>query len=112
MASIQIKKATVKKPISKVKKTTDDEIVICRCERVIKKEIKDYIKKTGTRDVNAIKAALRVGMGPCGGKTCTELIMRVYRELGIDLKEVNPPSERPFTQEVPLKSFLKKGEDK
>jgi len=72
-----------------------------------KKEIKEYIQKTGVRDINAIKAALRIGMGPCGGKTCTELVMRVFRELGIDLKEVTPPIERPFTQEISLKAFLR-----
>ncbi len=111
VAGIQIKKPTVKKPISKVKKTEDDEIIVCRCERVTKKEIKDYILKTGTRDINAIKAALRVGMGPCGGKTCTELVMRIFRELGIDLKEVKPPIERPFNQEVLLKAFLDEEEE-
>jgi Fe-S-cluster-containing hydrogenase component 2/thioredoxin reductase/bacterioferritin-associated ferredoxin len=106
VAGIQIKNPTVKKSISKIKKIDDDEIIVCRCERVSKKEIKDYILKTGTRDVNAIKAALRVGMGPCGGKTCTELVMRIFRELRIDLKDVKPPVERPFTQEVSLKAFL------
>ena len=75
-----------------------------------KKEIKDYIKKTGTRDVNAVKAALRVGMGPCGGKTCTDHIIRIFKELGINPKEIEPHVIRPFTQEVPLKAFL--NEDK
>jgi len=112
VAGIQIKKPSRKKPISKVKQVDDDEIIICRCERVTKKQIKDYIKKTGTRDINAIKAGLRVGMGPCGGKTCTELVMRIFRELGIDPKDVKPPSERPFDQEVSLKSFFDEEEDK
>ena len=94
-----------------ITKSQDDEIIICRCERVTKKEIKDYIKKTGTRDVNAVKAALRVGMGPCGGKTCTDHIIRIFRELGIDPKEIEPHVIRPFTQEVPLKSFLKENND-
>jgi Fe-S-cluster-containing hydrogenase component 2 len=111
VAGIQIKKPIVKKTISSLKKNDNDDIIICRCERVTKREIKDYIKKTGTRDVNAIKAALRVGMGPCGGKTCTELIMRIFKEMGIDPKEVKPPTERPFSQEVPLKSFLDEEED-
>jgi len=53
-----------------------------------------------------------VGMGPCGGKTCTELITKIFRELGIDLKKVTPPIERPFTQEVPLKAFLGKEKEK
>ena len=107
VAGIRIKNLNVKKKAKNVKKTDDDEIIICRCERVTKKEIVDYIKKTGTRDVNAVKAALRVGMGPCGGKTCTELIMRIFRELGIEIKDIEPHSIRPFTQEVPMKAFLK-----
>jgi NAD(P)H-nitrite reductase large subunit len=112
VASIQIQPAPhIHKP-HKIKQTDDDEIVICRCERVTKKEIKDYIKKTGTRDVNAVKAALRVGMGPCGGKTCTDHITRIYRELGINPKEIEPHVIRPFTQEVPMKSFLQEKKKK
>lgn len=107
VAGIQIKEPIKKKPISKVKKSNDDEIIICRCERVTKKEIKDYIKETGTRDINAVKAALRVGMGSCGGKTCTDQVIRIFRELGIDPKGVTPPSNRPFTQEVPMKAFFR-----
>jgi len=108
IAGIQINKPEKKKNEFKIiKASSDDEIIICRCERVTKKEIVDYIKKTGTRDLNAVKAALRVGMGPCGGKTCTELVLRIFRELGINIQDVEPPVDRPFTQEVPLQSFLK-----
>ena len=107
VAGIRIREPLGKKTATAVKAVDDGEVIICRCERVTKKEIVDYIKKTGTRDVNAVKAGLRVGMGPCGGKTCTELIMRIFRELGIDLEEVEKPVERPFTQEIPLKAFLK-----
>jgi len=68
--------------------------------------IEEFIQGTGTRDLNAVKAALRSGMGPCGGKTCAELTIRIFRELGVDLKTVTPPVHRPFTQEVPMKAFL------
>jgi NADPH-dependent 2,4-dienoyl-CoA reductase/sulfur reductase-like enzyme/NAD-dependent dihydropyrimidine dehydrogenase PreA subunit len=111
VAGIQIKEPITQKKISKVEEITDDEIIICRCERVTKKDLQDYIKKTGIRDVNAIKAALRVGMGSCGGKTCKDSIMRIFRELGIDIKDVTPFVERPFDQEVPLISFLKEKRD-
>jgi NADPH-dependent 2,4-dienoyl-CoA reductase/sulfur reductase-like enzyme/Pyruvate/2-oxoacid:ferredoxin oxidoreductase delta subunit len=84
----------------------DRETVLCRCERVTKEAVEDYIRATGTRDVNAVKAALRSGMGPCGGKTCGELILRVFRELGIEATAVTPPVHRPFTQEVPITAFL------
>ena len=110
VAGIRIKEPVKLKPIKKEEKTKDDDIIICRCERVTKKEIVDYIKKTGTRDINAVKAALRVGMGPCGGKTCTELIIRIFRELGINPKDVEPHVIRPFTQEVSMKAFLNEEE--
>jgi len=112
IAGIRMREPPAKEKASGVKATDDNEIIICRCERITKKEIVDYIKNTGTKDVNAVKAALRVGMGPCGGKTCTELIMRIFRGLGVDLKDVEPPVDRPFTQEVPLKAFLKKEDGK
>ena len=60
----------------------EEDFIICRCERVTKNEIVEYIKKTGTKDFNAIKAGLRVGMGACGGKTCIDLIMRILENLG------------------------------
>jgi NADPH-dependent 2,4-dienoyl-CoA reductase/sulfur reductase-like enzyme/ferredoxin len=88
----------------------DEELVLCRCERVTREMIVDYIDRTGTRDLNAVKAGLRCGMGPCGGKTCGELILRVFREMGIDPKAVAPPVSRPFVQEVPMRAFLGEGE--
>lgn len=106
VAGIQIKKPSIPGNVSRALKSSDDEIIICRCERVTKKEIIDYIKKTGTRDVNAVKAALRVGMGPCGGKTCTTLIYSIFKELGIKIDMVTPPVERPFNQEISMDAFL------
>jgi bacterioferritin-associated ferredoxin len=83
----------------------DDDIIICRCERVTKKEIKERIR-AGARDFNAIKAATRICMGECGGKTCTQLIWQIFREEGIDLKEVEAHIERAFVSEVHLSAFL------
>ncbi len=94
--------------------TTEDEdnTIICRCERVTKGEIVRYIKKHDCTDFNALKAGLRVGMGSCGGKTCTELVIRIFnRVLGRDA-EVEPHVERPFTQEVPLLAFIKGGDER
>jgi sarcosine oxidase, subunit alpha len=86
--------------------SNDDEVVVCRCERVTKAEIAAYIVQTGIRDLNALKAALRCGMGPCGGRTCGELALRIFRELGVDMGAVAQPTRRPFTQEVPVQAFL------
>jgi NADPH-dependent 2,4-dienoyl-CoA reductase/sulfur reductase-like enzyme/ferredoxin len=111
VAGIRIRDPTPRAPISDVRPAGDEELVLCRCERVTREMILDYIERTGTRDLNAVKAGLRCGMGPCGGKTCGELILRVFRELGIDPRSVAPPVLRPFTQEVPMRAFLEGGED-
>ena len=111
IVNIRIKRKIIEKIPKKDDIKDDEKIIICRCERVTKKEIVDYIKKTGTKDFNAVKAALRVGMGACGGKTCNELIMSIFREIGVDIKQVEPNVERPFTQEVPIKAFLNQGDD-
>jgi bacterioferritin-associated ferredoxin len=82
----------------------EEHTIICRCERVTKKEIVDLIR-AGCRDMNQIKAALRTGMGACGGKNCTELILRLFREEGVALEDVTLPVHRPPDTEVPLGIF-------
>ena len=81
----------------------DDEIV-CRCERVTAGEIRALIRK-GYRDMNEIKAVTRAQMGACGSKTCTNLILRLFREEGVPLSEVTRNVPRPLFVEVPLGVF-------
>ena len=81
-----------------------DDTIVCRCERVTAGEIRREIRD-GVRDMNVLKATIRTGMGACGGKTCTELILRLYREEGVDLADVALPTDRPFVSEVPLSAF-------
>ncbi|MFA4947366.1 MAG: FAD-dependent oxidoreductase [Candidatus Krumholzibacteriia bacterium] len=81
-----------------------DDTIICRCERITVGEVRGEIR-AGVRDMNILKATIRTGMGACGGKTCTELILRLYREMGVDLSEVTLPTNRPFTAEIPLGVF-------
>ena len=55
--------------------------------------------------MNEIKAVLRAGMGSCGGKTCTALIRRLFRDEGIPDSEVTDRTVRPLFVEVPLGVF-------
>ena len=82
----------------------DDDEIVCRCERVTAGEIRDLIRK-GYRDLNEIKAVTRAGMGACGGKTCTNLILRLFREEGVPLNDVTRNVPRPLFVEVPLGVF-------
>jgi sarcosine oxidase, subunit alpha len=81
----------------------DDEIV-CRCERVTAKELRALIRG-GIRDMNHLKAVTRCGMGACGGKTCPNLIKRIFREEGIPADQVTDLTRRPLFMEVPLGAF-------
>ncbi|MCK4872644.1 MAG: FAD-dependent oxidoreductase [Phycisphaerales bacterium] len=81
-----------------------DDPIICRCMRVRKSEIIAEIR-AGVRDMNQLKASIRTSMGSCGGKTCTDLILRLFREEGVDLADVTLPTTRPLDTEVPLGIF-------
>ncbi len=82
----------------------DDDEIVCRCERVTAGELRALIRR-GYRDLNEIKAVTRAGMGACGAKTCTNLILRLFREEGVPLDEVTPNVPRPLFVEAPLGVF-------
>lgn len=76
-----------------------DDAIVCRCERVTAGRIRAEIRR-GVRDVNQLKAALRLGMGACGGRTCLDHVLRIFREEGVSLGEVTPATLRPLFVEV------------
>jgi sarcosine oxidase subunit alpha len=83
---------------------TMDDVMVCRCERVRVGEIRALIR-SGVRDMNAIKAVTRAGMGACGGKACTNLIKQLFREEGVALEEITDNTQRPLFVEVELGAF-------
>jgi len=101
ITGIQIQEAAVSDPLDRYVERLVDDMIICRCERVTLAEIKAIIQ-TGVRDINEIKALTRAGMGACGSKTCSSLIKRAFRELGVSLEEVTDNVHRPLFVEVPL----------
>jgi NADPH-dependent 2,4-dienoyl-CoA reductase/sulfur reductase-like enzyme len=48
------------------------DTVVCRCEDVTRAEI-DTAARDGARDMNQLKAWTRCGMGPCQGRTCSDV---------------------------------------
>lgn len=83
----------------------DDNAYICRCERITAGEIRKLIK-AGVKDINQIKAVTHASMGACGGKTCLNLIKRLFAEEGVAINEVTDPPVRPTFVEVPVKDFI------
>jgi sarcosine oxidase, subunit alpha len=104
IAGIRVQGPITTQPLGEPVQRLTDDLIVCRCERVTLKDIKDVIK-AGSRDVNEIKALTRAGMGSCGSKTCGSLILQAFRELGIPLSEVTENVLRPLFMEVPLGLF-------
>lgn len=85
--------------------------MICRCSDITLEEVRDLIKQ-GYQTIDEIKRISRLGMGPCGGKTCTPLIMaEIARARGISPAEVEMPTFRPPTKNIKLELLAKEGED-
>ena len=87
-----------------------DDAYICRCERVKAGEIRALIKE-GVRDINQIKAVTKASMGACGGKTCLNMIKRMYLAEGIPLLEVTETPVRPVFIEMPIRVLANLGDD-
>jgi NADPH-dependent 2,4-dienoyl-CoA reductase/sulfur reductase-like enzyme/Fe-S-cluster-containing hydrogenase component 2 len=101
IAGIEIQTKDVSAPLEQYVERLTDDLIVCRCERVTLAEIKAIIQ-SGVHDMNEIKAITRAGMGACGGKTCSSLIKRAFRELGVPMAEVTENVARPMFVEVPF----------
>eukprot|EP00767_Chilomastix_cuspidata_P006179 gnl/Chilomastix_cuspidata/650.p1 GENE.gnl/Chilomastix_cuspidata/650~~gnl/Chilomastix_cuspidata/650.p1 ORF type:complete len:1219 (+),score=263.33 gnl/Chilomastix_cuspidata/650:130-3786(+) len=97
----------------------EEDSIICRCERVTVSTVQETCAKIVARiegsyaelglepshgprggvvvDTSAVKAILRVGMGACGGNTCSLLLPRVMSSVG---SSPTPLSRRPLFVET------------
>ena len=76
--------------------------IICRCEDVTEEEIIEAIHM-GFDSLESLKRHLRVGTGPCQGRTCVPLIMGILaRETGKRPDEIEVPTHRPPIKPVPV----------
>ena len=76
--------------------------VICRCEEVEIDEIRKWIGK-GYTDINELRRILRVGMGPCQGRGCRDIILReLSRATGKPISEIGPGTMRPPVKPIKI----------
>lgn len=105
VAGIRIQDEDVCAPVDTVMfEGSDDETVVCKCERIKQGDIRKAIR-SGVRDMNQLKAMLKVGLGACGGKTCGPLIESIFRREGVAQESVTGFTERPLAAEVSMGAF-------
>lgn len=87
-----------------------EDPVICRCEDIKESQIVDLINQ-GYSTFDELKRFLRVGMGPCQGRTCRQLILNLIKKhTGKSVSQQNPGTFRPPV--IPIKfSSIKSEED-
>ena len=88
--------------------------VVCRCEEVEIEEIREWIAR-GYDTFDELKRELRVGMGPCQGRGCRDIIMReIARATGKSVAEVDPGTIRPPVEPIKIgllaKDYVEEGE--
>lgn len=84
------------------KRIDQDDIVVCRCEEISISEIREWIAK-GYHTFDELKRVLRVGMGPCQGRGCRDIILReLSRATCKPLTEIAPGMIRPPVKPIKL----------
>ncbi len=79
-----------------------DESIVCRCEEIKAKELKDIIL-SGCYSPDAVKSQSRSGMGMCQGRMCASSVANLIANVhGIPLEKLNPYTARPplFPMEI------------
>lgn len=81
---------------------TEKKNVICRCEEIEMDELREWIAK-GYDTFDELKRVTRVGMGPCQGRGCRDIILReLSKATGKPISEINPGTIRPPVKPIKL----------
>ena len=88
-----------------------DDTIVCRCEEITFREIKDAMAD-GATHTKDIKRMTRVGMGPCEGRMCGPALIEMMRcqpNAHPDAFECLPP--RPSIKPIPLGALAASGRE-
>jgi NADPH-dependent 2,4-dienoyl-CoA reductase/sulfur reductase-like enzyme len=82
------------------------ETVVCRCEEVRAKEIRQAIAD-GAASLRGVKVRTRAGMGHCQGRMCSTTIAEmIAQQQNLSVEQVGIPSIRPPVKPLPLVQLL------
>jgi thioredoxin reductase/bacterioferritin-associated ferredoxin len=81
-----------------------DHTVVCRCEDIHAGELRAAIA-AGAQELNALKAATRCGMGPCGGRVCGEAAAALLEGAGFSRERSGQFTARPPLRPIPLSAL-------
>ena len=79
-----------------------DETIVCRCEEVTARQIRDVIA-LGCIGPNQAKAFTRCGMGPCQGRFCADTLAQIFAQhRGVSVADIGYSNARAPLKPVTL----------
>ena len=76
--------------------------IVCRCEDITEDDVIEAIN-SGYTDLEELRKKLRIGMGPCQGRVCIQLVMKILeKKTGKKILKESLPNSRPPIVPVPL----------
>jgi NAD(P)H-nitrite reductase large subunit len=69
--------------------------IVCRCEDISEDDVLTAIDE-GYTDLEELRKKLRIGMGPCQGRVCIQLVIKILeKKTGKKITKVSLPTSRP-----------------
>ncbi|MEN3007824.1 (2Fe-2S)-binding protein [Pseudothermotoga sp.] len=85
----------------------NDKIFVCRCEEITIEELRMCIK-AGFTSFNELRKILRVGMGPCQGRGCRELVLKeISKATGVPVHFLSVGTFRPPSKPISFGQIAK-----
>lgn len=88
-----------------------EKTIVCRCEDITYEDVITAIEE-GYDDLESLKRRLRLGMGPCQGRTCMPIVLRILAQKTRKKREEIPlPTHRPPATPLPFGIFAQESEE-
>ena len=86
--------------------------IVCRCEDISEEDVIKAIEE-GYTDIEELRKKLRIGMGPCQGRVCIQLVTRILeRKTGKKIAQIQLPTVRPPLVPVSLGTVASEKDEK
>ncbi|VVD60366.1 FAD/NAD(P)-binding oxidoreductase [Pandoraea pneumonica] len=84
-----------------------DDMLVCRCEEIDARTLRECVRFDGVSEINRLKALTRVGMGRCQGRMCGEAACHLLAEAsGQKLAQVGRLRAQAPIKPIPIAPML------
>jgi NAD(P)H-nitrite reductase large subunit len=86
--------------------------ILCRCEDISVEDVHAAIAE-GYTDIEELRKKLRIGMGPCQGRVCIQLVRKILEQkTGKKSGQIPAPTVRPPLVPVSLGTLAGEDDDR